>query len=160
MTVTTHVRGRVYRDQQGRASGRHRHEQSLKSRIGKTAKQKRRVCLLSARDANWLEEYGTNQPCFGDQCHHAHHTRKQVEQMVHAGQLRWLDPKTKNVACWVDPRAWKGVRGSMQWVPIGVGMSQLERRELARQELQPIPDFEPQSDISAQNYQNEAHSSL
>jgi hypothetical protein len=49
--------------------------------------------------------------------------------MVAAGQLRWVgDGRTKNVAAWTDPREWRGVRGSMQLVPLGSGMSRLQQR--------------------------------
>jgi len=125
--VTTYVKGRVYRQRPSRQQ--RRPEQSLNSRMRHAAKQRRRVCLLSVRDAIWLEEYSISQPCFGPGCTHAHHTRKQVEQMVAAGQLRWVgDGRTKNVAAWTDPREWRGVRGSMQLVPLGSGMSRLQQR--------------------------------
>lgn len=134
LRVITHVHGRVYRQQPGQK--RKQPEQSLGSRIRTAAKQRRRVCLLSVRDANWLEEYGISQPCFGPQCQHGHHTRKEIERMVTVGMLRWVDEKTKNVAAYVDPREWKGVKGSMQWVPLGQGMSQLERRGIQQRETQ------------------------
>ena len=125
--VITHVQGRVYRDQVGQRSGRHKREQSLASRTVTRAKQRRRVCLLSVRDASWLEEYGISQPCFGQGCTHAHHTRKAIEQAVKDGQLRWVG-ESKNVAAWTDPREWRGVRGSMQLVPLGSGISRLQQR--------------------------------
>ena len=131
--VITHVHGRVYRQQPSQK--RKQPEQSLNSRIRHAAKQRRRVCLLSTRDANWLEEYGISQPCFGPECKHGHHTRKEIERMVKLGMLRWVDEKAKNVAAYVDPRAWKGVKGSMQWVPLGSGMSQLERRGIQQREV-------------------------
>ena len=121
--VITHVAGRVYRQQPGRK----RPEQSLSQRTRHAAKQRRRVCLLSVRDANCLEEYGVSHPCFGPGCKHAHHTRKAIEQAVKDGQLRWVGD-SKNVAAWTDPREWKGVRGSMQWVSLGSGMSRLQQR--------------------------------
>lgn len=131
--VITHVRGRVYRHD---GQKRKQPEQSLNSRIRGAAKQRRRVCLLSTRDAGWLEEYAISQPCFGPGCTHAHHTRKEIERMVKLGMLRWVgDAKAQNVAAFVDPRHWKGVRGSMQLVPLGSGMSQLERRGIQQREV-------------------------
>lgn len=132
--VVTHVKGRVYRQQP--SAQRKQPEQSLNSRIRGAAKQRRRVCLLSTRDANWLEEYGISQPCFGPGCTHAHHTRREIERMVAKGMLRWVgDARAQNVAAYVDPRHWKGVKGSMQWVPLGSGMSQLERRGIQQREV-------------------------
>jgi hypothetical protein len=125
--VVTHVQGRVYRDQVGQRSGRHQREHSLASRTVGKAKQRRRVCLLSVRDAGWLEQYGVSQPCFGSGCTHSHYTRRQIEQAVKTGALRWVGT-SQNVAAWTDPREWKGVRGSMQWVPLGSGMSRLQQR--------------------------------
>lgn len=85
------------------------------------------MCLLSVRDAGWLEEHGVNQPCYGPGCTHAHHTRRQIEEMVKKGQLRWVG-ENHNVAAWTDPREWRGVRGTMQLVPLGSGMSRLQQR--------------------------------
>ena len=134
LRVITHVHGRVYRQQPGQK--RKQPEQSLNARIRGAAKQRRRVCLLSTRDANWLEEYGISQPCFGPQCLHGHHTRKEIERMVKLGMLRWVgDAKAQNVAAYVDPRHWKGVKGTMQLVPLGSGMSQLERRGIQQREV-------------------------
>ena len=98
LTVITHIQGRVYRQQRKR-------EHSTASRIQPKAVQRRRVCLLSARDARWLEEYGVNQPCFGPGCTHAHHTRKEIERMVKAGTLRWVGDNS-NVATYPEDRRW------------------------------------------------------
>jgi hypothetical protein len=102
--VVTHVQGRVYRQQ----AGQRKPEQSLKARTGAKAKQRRRVCLLSARDARWLEDHGVSQPCFGSSCTHAHHTRARIEVLVKSGELRWIG-ESKNVAAWPEARVWKGV---------------------------------------------------
>ena len=142
--VVTYVQGRVYRQQPSRQK---RPEQSLASRLRHAAKQRRRVCLLSVRDASWLEDYGISQPCFGLGCTHAHHTRQQIEQMVASGQLRWVgDGHSKNVAAWTDPREWRGVRGTMQLVPLGSGMSRLQQRGIDAGRFaahQPLSTFEP-----------------
>ena len=136
--VITHVAGRVYRQQPGRK----RPEQSLSQRTRHAAKQRRRVCLLSVRDANWLEEYGVSQPCFGQGCTHAHHTRKAIEQAVKDGQLRWVG-ESKNVAAWTDPREWRGVRGSMQLVPLGSGISRLQQRGIDSASMPPMSENGP-----------------
>ena len=126
LTVTTFVRGRVYRQQQGqRREQRPRPAQSLQARMSLKAKQRRRVCLLSARDARWLEEYGVGQPCHGPGCTHAHHTRARINALVASGDLRWIGD-SENVAAWPDARIWKGVPSGgpmgpkvMQLVPVG-----------------------------------------
>ena len=139
--VVTHVAGRVYRQQPGRK----RPEQSLSQRTRHAAKQRRRVCLLSVKDACLLEEYGVSQPCFGPGCTHAHHTRKQIEQMVASGQLRWIG-ESRNVAAWTDPREWRGVRGSMQLVPLGSGMSRLQQRGIDSARVEMVPADGPMQD--------------
>ena len=101
--VITHVRGRVYRDK-----GRPSVEQSLRSRIRPNAKQRRRICLLSTEAANALEQFFVSQPCHGDKCTHAHHTRSRIVALVKQGDLRWVGAG-ENVAAWVDGRTWKGV---------------------------------------------------
>jgi hypothetical protein len=115
--VVTHVQGRVYRQQ----AGQRKPEQSLKSRTGVKAKQRRRVCLLSARDARWLEDHGISQPCFGSQCQHAHHTRARIADLVKRGELRWVG-ESQNVACWPEARVWKGVPSGG---PMGAKVMQL-----------------------------------
>ena len=138
--VETHVQGRVYRQQPGR-----QREHSTAARVQKRAIQRRRICLLSSRDARWLEEYAVNQPCFGPGCTHAHHTRKQIEQMVASGQLRWIG-ESRNVAAWTDPREWRGVRGSMQLVPLGSGMSRLQQRGIDSARVEMVPADGPMQD--------------
>ncbi len=112
-TVVSHVQGRIYRQKP---------EQSTAARTQRTAVQRRKVCLLSARDARWLEEYGTAQPCFGAGCTHAHHTRKEIERMVAKGMLRWVGGST-NVATWPEDTRWISRRSngfaSMQLVDVG-----------------------------------------
>lgn len=103
--VITHVKGRVYRDQ---GSMRKRPEQSLNARIRHAAKQRRRVCLLSTEAAYALEQFHVSQPCSGDGCNHAHHTRDRINALVKSGDLRWVGAG-ENVAAWVDGRVWKGV---------------------------------------------------
>jgi hypothetical protein len=102
MRVITHVKGRVYRHEQGRASAARPH-QSLKDRARISAAKRRRVCLLNAREAEWLEDYAISQPCFGPHCHHQHFTRSMIEPLVKAGDLRWVGD-SMNVAAWHDPR--------------------------------------------------------
>ena len=127
LRVITHFQGRVYRQQPGQ-----RREHSTVARIRKAAVQRRRVCLLSARDSRWLEEYGVAQPCFGPGCTHAHHTRKEIERMVKAGMLRWVGD-SRNVATWPEDTRWISRRSqgyaTMQLVDVG----QLpDRKHLAR----------------------------
>ncbi len=131
LRVITHIKGRVYRAQQGQRSNRHQREQNLSARTSGRPPQRRRICLLSARDARWLMEYGISQPCHGPECLHSHHTRAQIDVLVKSGNLRWVG-KGENVACWPDPREWRGMGEAMQLVPIGAGTSKLERREIAR----------------------------
>jgi hypothetical protein len=102
--VITHVRGRVYRDQ-GRPK---KPEQTLQSRIKHAAKKRRRICLLSSRAAEALEQFHVSQPCFGNGCQHAHHTRARIALLIKSGDLRWVG-NGENVAAWVDGRTWKGV---------------------------------------------------
>ncbi|MGA7885282.1 MAG: hypothetical protein WCA44_06020 [Acidobacteriaceae bacterium] len=115
--VETHVHGRVYRQQPSR-----KREQTTSARIQRKAVQRRRVCLLSARDARWLEEYAIPQPCSGPGCNHAHHTRKEIERMVKAGQLRWVGD-SQNVASWPEDTRWISRRSqgfaTMQLVDVG-----------------------------------------
>lgn len=127
LTVITHVHGRVYRNQPGR-----KREQSTASRTAPKAVQRRRICLLSARDARWLEEYAISQPCFGPDCRHAHHTRKEVERMVKAGILRWV-AGSQNVATFPEDLRWVSKRSAgfstMQLVDVG---KLPDRKHLAR----------------------------
>jgi len=138
--VETHIRGRVYRNEPGKGSQgpNQRPAQTLQSRMRPAAKQRRRVCLLSARDARWLRDHGISQPCFGPGCTHSHHTRARIEMLVKSGDLEWIG-ESKNVACWPDPREYKGARSgpvkTMQLVPVGSGQSALERRELYKASL-------------------------
>ena len=136
LRVVTHVRGRVTRYSAGEQSNQSRkREQSLAARSQAGAKRRLRVCLLSALDARHLADYGVSQPCHGPQCRHRHHTRERIEALVKSGDLAWVG-EGQNVAAWPDPREWRGLGGSMQWVPVGSGMSRLEQRELARASFQ------------------------
>lgn len=99
--VITYVQGRVYRHQGGV-----RKPQTLGVRIQPAARQRRRVCLLSANDAYFLESYSISQPCHGDGCRHSHFTRDRIEFLVHRGDLRWVG-KNQNVAAWVNGREWR-----------------------------------------------------
>ncbi len=107
----THVAGRVHCDQVGQRrqqNGARKPEQGLRARMLHAARQRLRVCLLSARDARWMEDYGIVQPCVGPGCHHSHHTRVQIEALVQSGSLRWVGG-AENVAMWAEARTWKGV---------------------------------------------------
>jgi len=117
--TVTHVQGRVYRQQVGQSQ--RKPEQSLSARTNLQAKQRRRVCLLSARDARWLEDHGVSQPCFGSACQHAHHTRARIAELVAKGELRWIGA-SKNVAAWHEHRVWKGVPSGG---PMGAKVMQL-----------------------------------
>jgi hypothetical protein len=125
--VVTVVRGRVYRQQPSQ-----RRQSSIATRIQPRSIQHRRICLLSARDARWLEEYGTAQPCFGPGCNHAHHTRKEIERMVKAGILRWVG-EGQNVATYPEDRRWISRRSAgfaaMQLVDM---RTMPDRKHLAR----------------------------
>jgi hypothetical protein len=98
MRVITHVRGRIYRSQQmgPRAP-------KVRTILSTTKKLRRTVCLLSAKEAEWLQDFGISQPCFGPQCNHKHMTRSEVEKMVKAGDVRWIG-ESQNVAGWYDPK--------------------------------------------------------
>jgi hypothetical protein len=100
LKVITHVHGRVYRQQPGQSR-----IQTTAARIQPKAVQRRRVCLLSSRDARWLTEYQIAQPCFGPGCCHAHHTRREIERLVAAGILVWVGAG-QNVATWPDDYRW------------------------------------------------------
>ncbi|MGA8730299.1 MAG: hypothetical protein WB608_16210 [Terracidiphilus sp.] len=102
-TVVTHVRGREYRNRPGEP----KHPQNLLRRMNKT-KQRRIVCVLSARGAEQLEAWGINQPCHGPLCSHGHHTRARITMLIESGELRWVG-KGENVAAWVADLNWKGV---------------------------------------------------
>ena len=118
--VITRVQGRVCR-----------REQSTAARVGKKAVERRRVCLLSARDARLLEEYGVSQPCFGLGCHHKHYTRSQVEHMVKDGMLRWVG-RSQNVAAWPEDRRWISKRSQGFAAMQLVDVSQMKGKTLLR----------------------------
>lgn len=67
------------------------------------------MCVLNATSAEQLESFGINQPCHGDGCNHAHHTRARIQALIKTGELRWIG-KGENVATWKDARSWKGVK--------------------------------------------------
>lgn len=96
LRVITHVRGRVYR-----------HEAGVKNqpapKLKPQAHRRRRVCLLDAKGAEWLETYGITQPCFGELCNHQHFTRARIDVLVESGSLRWVGG-SENVATWDDAR--------------------------------------------------------
>jgi hypothetical protein len=123
--VETHIRGRIYRPGVQRV-------QTVRARSQTRAMARRRICLLSARDARWLEEFAVSQPCTGPGCHHSHHTRREVERMVAAGILRWVG-KSQNVACWPEDLRWMSRRSqgyaAMQLVDLG---AMPDQRHLAR----------------------------
>ena len=73
-----------------------------------TSKDRRRVCLLSARGGRELEMWGQGQPCFGPGCMHTHITRQQAEEMERGGIVRFVG-KGRNVATYSYGRTWKGV---------------------------------------------------
>lgn len=94
--VSTHVRGRVYRND-------FKPKHTLATRTSLKAKQRRRICVLSHHAALGLENWNISQPCFGPTCYHTHFTRDEVEQMVCAGDLRWVG-NGQNVAAYQAPR--------------------------------------------------------
>jgi hypothetical protein len=77
------------------------------------------ICLLSARAAEALENWGITHPCRHGG--HPHFSRSRVQAMVDNGDLRWLSGG--NVAAWKQARH-LAVRHSgpvtcVQLVPIG-----------------------------------------
>ena len=140
LTVVTHLHGRVYRQQPGR-----KREHTTASRTQANAIQHRRICLLSARDARWLEEYAISQPCFGGGCGHSHHTRREVERMVKAGILRWVGAGM-NVATYPEDYRWISRRSG--------GFAAMQLVDMRR-----MPDRKHLARIM-QNPQNEASTSL
>lgn len=99
LRVVTYVRGRVVRSQDRGT----RPVQGVHDRLRSAAKRRRRICLLSARDAELLEMFGVAQPCSGQGCRHSHHTREEMERMVAQGDVRWVG-RTENVVAWRDAR--------------------------------------------------------
>lgn len=95
--IATHVRGRVFRFEPRKKA------QNLMSA---RPKEKRRVCLLSAHDAENLEQWSINQPCFGSGCRHLHLTREAIAEMERAGVIRWIGGG-KNVAAYSDGKTWR-----------------------------------------------------
>lgn len=93
----THVRGRVFRFEPRKKA---QHLMSARP------KERRRVCLLSAQDANNLEQWGINQPCYGRGCRHLHLTRSAVAEMERSGVIRWVGAG-KNVAAYTDGKTWR-----------------------------------------------------
>ena len=100
--IVTVVRGRVMRVQ----SDRHDAPRS---------KERRRVCVLSARGARELEFYNATQPCFGRGCFHTHQTREAVADMVAKGIMKWVGIG-KNVAAYSYGRTWKAMPSGPQRV--------------------------------------------
>lgn len=94
--VSTHVRGRVYRND-------FKLKHTLVTRTSLQAKQRRRICVLSHVAALGLENWQISQPCFGPTCYHSHFTRDEVGEMVAAGDLRWVG-NGQNVAAYRAPR--------------------------------------------------------
>jgi len=92
--IVTKVRGRVMRSQDS--------DRRFLSR------ERRRVCVLSARGGNELEHWGMAQPCYGPGCFHTHQTREAVADMVSKGIMKWVGIG-KNVAAYSYGRTWKAM---------------------------------------------------
>lgn len=91
-SVTTFVRGRVYRPTWKKPT------QTLSDRTRAAAKQRRRVCLLSAYQAKQLENWNQSQPCYGEGCRHAHFTRDESRCSYH--DVTWtVQLKTVQAMC-------------------------------------------------------------
>ncbi len=102
--VETRIRGRVFR-----------YAPQLPKGQRPASKERRRVCVLTARGGRDLDVWGQGQPCHGPKCHHTHHTREAVEGMVRAGTLRWVGTG-RNVAAYSYGRTWKAVPSGPQRV--------------------------------------------
>lgn len=98
--VITHVKGRVFRFQNGNQ------RDTLAQRSQAQTKERRRVCLLTVHAAAQLEQWHISQPCFGKGCKHTHHTRESIEAMAQRGEVRWIGAG-KNVATFVRVKVWK-----------------------------------------------------
>lgn len=111
--VRTFVRGRVMRS----------HERGGAKQYPQPAsKERRRVCVLSARGARELEHWGMAQPCYGNGCHHHHQTREEVEKLVREGVMRWVGIG-KNVAAYSFARTWQGrTSAGMKTMQLVVGL--------------------------------------
>lgn len=112
--LITKIRGREFRFQR-------KPEQTLRSRTAPAAPLRHRVCLLSARAAENLENWGMSQPCHGGSCRHSHHTREEIDLLEADGTVRYL--AGRNVAAWVQTRHLvprkSGPVTVVQLVPIG-----------------------------------------
>lgn len=100
--VITHVKGRVFRFQNGNQPQR----DTLARRSQDATKERRRVCLLTVQAAAQLEQWHISQPCFGRGCKHTHHTRASIEAMEKRGEVRWIGAG-KNVATFARVKVWK-----------------------------------------------------
>jgi len=98
------VRGRVMRSQ----VIDHSRRRSLEA-----SKERRRVCVLSARGGNELEHWGMAQPCFGPGCFHTHQTREAIADLVAKGIMKWVGVG-KNVAAYTYGRTWKAMPSGPQ----------------------------------------------
>ena len=92
--VVARVRGRVFRSGSSPQGGQ-----------VSASKERRRVCVLSARGGRELEMWEIGQPCYGAGCRHTHQTREAVAQQVREGILRWVGAG-KNVAAYSYGRKW------------------------------------------------------
>lgn len=90
--IETHIRGRVFRKS---------HKKSTAGR--QSSKEKRRICVMNARDGAGLEHWNQNQACFGPTCQHSHYTRDAVVSLIATGTMRWIGDG-KNVAAFTQTR--------------------------------------------------------
>ena len=97
--LVTYTRGRSFR-----FASRPRH---VAARVA--SKERRRICILSARSGDNLRDYGISEPCHGPSCHHAHYTREAATGLVTSGVLRWIGAG-KNVAAYTQGREWVKAR--------------------------------------------------
>lgn len=88
--VVTHIRGRIMQ------------------KPVVASKERRRICVLTARGGNELEMWAINQPCFGPGCFHTHQTRDAVSALVNDGILKWVGTG-RNMAAYSFGRTWKAM---------------------------------------------------
>jgi hypothetical protein len=100
-TVTTHIRGRVFRYApmaKRKAAGRV---------LAVRSRERRRICVLDAEQAFGLEQFHRSLLCYGPGSH-THYTRDAVLKLIESGELRWVEGSGNNVAAWQGEWHWEG----------------------------------------------------
>ena len=110
---TTHVQGRDPRPTFARKGSKNR---------ATTDRPLKSVCVLNEAEAEQLEIYGRTFPCNHATRRHTHYSRAKAEQLVNAGEARWVGNGV-NVLTYLQAKTWQPMNSGgmtvMQMVPGG-----------------------------------------